>query len=90
MITKILKNEKNHIEVEISNPTLAELIRSFLWQDDSVKVSAWKRSHPTKNPILIVKTDGKSAKKAIEDCIERIEKLNNKILEEFKKSKAKS
>ena len=89
MITKILKNEKNHIEVEISNASIAELIRSFLWQDDSVKVAAWKRDHPTKSPVLIVKTDGKTAKKAIEDCIERIEKMNDKVLEEFKKSKAK-
>jgi len=89
MITKILKNEKNHIEVEISNASIAELIRSFLWQDDSVKVAAWKRDHPTKSPILIVKTDGKTAKKAIEDCIERIEKMNEKVLEEFKKSKVK-
>ncbi|MEM2956335.1 MAG: RpoL/Rpb11 RNA polymerase subunit family protein [Candidatus Pacearchaeota archaeon] len=87
MITKILKNEKNYIELELNNPTIAELLRVFLWQDDSVKLAAWKREHPTKNPILIVKTDGKTAKKALQDCIERIDKLNDKVLEEFKKAK---
>ena len=87
MISKILKNEKNHVEIEIENPTIAELIRNFLWQDESVKFAAWKRDHPTKNPVLIVKTEGKTAKKAIEDCIERIDKLSDKILDSFKSAK---
>ena len=87
MIAKILKNEKNHLEIEIENPTIAELIRSFLWQDDSVKIASWKREHPTKNPVLIIKTDGKTAEKALEDCIERIDKLNDKVLGAFKGAK---
>jgi len=87
MISKVLKNEKNHIEIEIDNITITEVIRNFLWQDDSVKFAAWKRDHPTKNPVLIVKTEGKSAKKALEDCIERIEKLNDKVLDAFKSAK---
>ena len=89
MIAQILKNEKNHIEMEIENLTIAEVIRSFLWQDDSVKIASWKRIHPTKHPVLIVKTEGKTAKKAIEDAIARIEKMNDKILDEFKKAKVK-
>jgi len=87
MIGKILKNEKNHIEMEIDNLTIVETIRSFLWQDDSVKFAAWKRDHPTKKPVLIVKTEGKTAKKAIEDCIERIEKLSDKVLDSLKSAK---
>jgi DNA-directed RNA polymerase subunit L len=87
MISKILKNEKNHVEIEIENPTIAELMRSFLWQDETVKFAAWKRDHPTKNPVLIVKTEGKTAKKAIEDCIERIDKLSDKVLDSFKSAK---
>ena len=86
MIIKVLKNEKNHAEIEIANLTIAELIRKFLWEDDSVKFAAWKKDHPTKNPVLIVKTEGKTAKKAIQDCIERIDKLSDKILDNFKKS----
>ena len=86
MITKVLKNEKNHVELEIANLTIAELIRAQLWEDSSVKFAAWKRDHPTKNPILIVRTEGKSALKAISDCIARIDKLADKILDEVKKS----
>jgi DNA-directed RNA polymerase subunit L len=87
MISKILKNEKNHVEVEIENPTIAELMRNFLWQDETVKFAAWRRDHPTKYPVLIVKTEGKTAKKAIEDCIERIDKLSDKVLDSFKSAK---
>ncbi len=89
MIVKVLKNEKDHLEVEISNVTVAELVRSSLWDDNSVTAAAWKRDHPTKNPVLIVKTDGKSAKKALTDALERITKLNSKVLAEVKKIKAK-
>jgi len=86
MITKILKNEKNHLESEIDNLTVAELIRNALWADDSVTVASWKREHPTKNPVLIVRTDGKTAKKALTDCIERVSKLTEKVMDEVKKS----
>ena len=86
MITKILKNEKNHIEMELENLTVAELVRNELWEDSSITVAAWKKSHPTKNPVLVVKTDGKSAQKALTDCLERIEKNNKKLINEAKKT----
>jgi len=86
MAIKVLKNEKEWLEIELDNLTLAELIRNFLWQDDAVTISAWRREHPTKNPVLIIKTKGKTAKKALIDCVERIQKLNQKVLDEFKKT----
>ena len=89
MIVKVLKDEKNHLEVEIANVTIAELVRNVLWEDSSVTAAAWKREHPTKNPVLIIKTDGKAAKKALADCLERITKLNEKVLAEVKKLKIK-
>jgi len=89
MIIKVLVNEKDHLEVEIGNLTMAEVVRSMLWEDSAVKAAAWKREHPTKNPVLIIKTEGKSAKKALMDCLERIDKLNDKVLSEVKKAKLK-
>jgi len=86
MITKILKNEKDHLEIELDNLTIAELLRNALWEDDSIVIASWKRDHPTKNPVLIIKTNGKSAKKALTDCIARVQKMNDKIKDEFKKS----
>lgn len=86
MITKVLKNEKDHLEIELDNLTVAELIRNALWEDSSVTVASWKREHPTKNPVLIVKTEGKTAKKALLDCIERLEKVTDKVKEDIKKN----
>ncbi|MDP6426336.1 MAG: hypothetical protein QF443_05045, partial [Dehalococcoidia bacterium] len=47
--------------------TIIELLRVYLNKDSSVNFAAWKREHPTKNPILLVKTSGKTAKKAINE-----------------------
>jgi DNA-directed RNA polymerase subunit L len=44
---------------------------------------AWRREHPTKNPVLTIKTEGKTAKKALLESIERIQKINSSILDEF-------
>ena len=48
MEIKILKDEKNNLEVEIDNQTIAELVRVYLNQDSSVKLGAWKREHYSK------------------------------------------
>ena len=87
MDIKILKNEKNEIEAEIGNLTIAEILRSYLNKDNLVIFAAWKRKHPSENPILLVKTKGKTAKKAINDAVALIEKDANKFISEFKKLK---
>ncbi|MEK6918013.1 MAG: RpoL/Rpb11 RNA polymerase subunit family protein [Nanoarchaeota archaeon] len=87
MELKFLKSEKDEIEVELPNLTLAEILRVYLNKDDEIVVAAWKRDHPTEKPILKVKTKGKSAKKAISDAITFVIKDLDKTLEEFKKMK---
>ena len=86
MIVKVLKNEKDHLEVELANVTIAEVVRNFLWEDSSVTAAAWRREHPTKNPVLVVKTEGKAAKKALTDALNEIKKLNDKVMSEVKKA----
>ncbi len=85
MEIKYIKNEKNEIEVEINNLTIAELVRSYLVEDDNVDFAAWRRDHPTKNPILKITTNGKTAKKALQDAIKKIEKELDSVAEQFKK-----
>ena len=80
-------NEKSEAEIEIDSLTLVEILRHYLSKDSDVEFVAWKRDHPTKPPILRVKTKGKTVKKAIEDAVSAIEKDSKKLLEEFKKSK---
>jgi DNA-directed RNA polymerase subunit L len=86
MELKVLKEEKDNIVVEIDNQTVAELLRVYLNEDDSVVLAAWKREHPEEPVIFEVQTKGKAAKKAIEDAAAKIEKDTDKILDDFKKA----
>jgi DNA-directed RNA polymerase subunit L len=83
----ILKNEKDEIELELESLTIAEILRVYLNKDSAVTFAAWKREHPTKKPILLVKTKGKTAKKAIDDSVSAIIKDLDKIEIDFKKLK---
>lgn len=83
----ILKDSKEEIEVELGSLTLVEILRAYLNKDSSVTFAAWKREHPTKKPILAVKTKGKTPKKAINDAITAITKDLENIEADFKKLK---
>ena len=87
MNINIIKSEKEELQIEIDSITIAEILREYLNKDDDVKLAAWRREHPNKNPVLLVKTKGKTAKKAVQDAISQIEKESTKLLSDFKKSK---
>lgn len=87
MEMNILKDSREDIEVEIGSLTMVEILRVYLNKDSSVTFAAWKREHPTKSPILAVKTKGKTAKKAINDAIAAITKDLDGIEADFKKLK---
>ena len=83
----ILKDSKEELELEIGSLTLVEILRVYLNKDSSVTFAAWKREHPTKKPILAVRTKGKTPKKAINDAISAITKDLENIETDFKKLK---
>jgi DNA-directed RNA polymerase subunit L len=83
----ILKEEKNEIEVRLGSLTIAEILRVYLNNDTNVKFVAWKRAHPTENPILRIETSGKSPKKAIKDAIGVLTKDLDKFEGDFSKLK---
>ena len=87
MEMKVLRNEKDEIEVELGSITIAEILRVYLNKDSGVTFAAWKREHPTKSPILLVKTKGKTAKKAVGDAVTSITKDLDKIEGDFKQLK---
>ena len=87
MNINILKAEKEELQIEIDSITIAEILREYLNKDDDVKFAAWRREHPNKNPVLVVKTKGKTAKKAVAEAISQIEKESTKLLEGLKKAK---
>ena len=69
MELNILKSSKEEIKFEIDSLTIAEVLRVYLNKDSSVTFVAWKREHPTEKPIVLVKTKGKTAKKAVVDAV---------------------
>lgn len=87
MEIKVLKSSKDEIQVELENMTIAEILRVYLNQDSGVTFTAWKREHPTKKPVLVVNTKGKTPKKAIDEAIKSITKDLDKFLGDFKKLK---
>lgn len=87
MEVKVLKEDKNEIELELGNLTIAEILRVYLNKDSNVSFAAWKRAHPTEKPVLKVKSDGKTAKKAVSDAIAKITKELDSFLDDFSKMK---
>jgi len=86
MEVNILKDSKEEVEVEFNSLTLVELVRVYLNNDSSVTFVAWRREHPTKNPVLLVKTKGKTAKKAINDAVSSAIKDLDKLESDFEKN----
>lgn len=82
---KILKEEKGEIEFEVDSITLVEILRVYLNKDSSVEFAAWKREHPTKNPVLRVQ--GKNPKKSVNDAISAVGKDLDKVEKDFSKMK---
>jgi len=85
MDINVIKSEKEEIEFEIGSLTIAEILRVYLNKDSAVTFVAWKREHPTKKPIVVVKTKGKTAKKAIDDAVSAITKDLGKLGKDFEK-----
>ncbi|MFB6246214.1 MAG: RpoL/Rpb11 RNA polymerase subunit family protein [Candidatus Pacearchaeota archaeon] len=85
MEISILHEDKGSVEVEISNVTVAEVLRNYLNQDSNVEFAAWRRDHPTKNAVLKVKA--KSPKKAVKDASSAVTKDLEKTSKEFSKLK---
>ena len=83
----ILKDSKEELELEIESLTIAELLRVYLNKDSSVTFAAWRRDHPTKKPLLAVRTKGKTPKKAINDALALITKELDGVESDFKKLK---
>ena len=87
MEVKVLSSDKEEMEVEIENLTIAEILRVYLNKDSSVSFVAWRRNHPTEKPVLKIKTKGKIPKKAVNDAVVAVTKDLDKVLADFKKLK---
>lgn len=87
MELKFLKTEKNAVEVEFPDLTMAEILRVYLNKDSSVTFAAWKREHMTVNPVLKVETKDKDAKAALTEAAKAIIADVDAVSKDFKAMK---
>ena len=84
MEVKILKDEKNVLDIEVSSLTIAEVLRVYL-NKEGAKVAAWKRDHPTESPVIHIEAD--NPKKLLKSAIATLGKEIDKAADDFKKLK---
>jgi DNA-directed RNA polymerase subunit L len=84
MEAKIIKDEKNELDLELDSITIAEVLRTYL-NKNGAKLAVWKQEHPTKNPILHIEAD--NAKKVLKDSIAQLQKEIDGAVADFKKMK---
>jgi DNA-directed RNA polymerase subunit L len=91
MEIKVLEESEKKMRFEISGEghTLCNVLREELWNDEHVKIAAYKVKHPLiGTPEFIVETDGKKEpRKILLDAAKRIKKFNSSFEEEVKKLK---
>jgi DNA-directed RNA polymerase subunit L len=83
MDIKIIKNEKHEVEIEVSNVTVAEILRTYL-NENGVEFVAWKREHPSKPVMMTIKSESNIAK-AVSDAVNAIKKDCDKLVSGLKK-----
>lgn len=84
MEIKILNDEKGSLDIELSNLTIAEVLRVYLNQEGA-KLAAWKRDNPTAPAVLHIEAD--DAKAVLKKAITSLEKEIDTVVDDFKKMK---
>jgi len=89
MKIKVRKDEKDAFEFVLLNErhTFPSLLRQALLMDKTVEFCAYKLEHPMDpHSVFIVRTDGKSARKAVSDALKAIEDEFSDLQKEMKKA----
>ena len=84
MELEVISSDKNSLEFYLQGErhTFSNLLKSRLLEDKDVEMVSYMLEHPTSTKSrFILKTSGKTPKKAIEDAAKKIEEE----LEEFEK-----
>jgi len=81
------KRENKELEMEIDNITIAEILRVRLSENPNVSFVAWRREHPTKNPIMLIKTKDKEVSKIVREEIAKLDKELAELETKFSKTK---
>jgi DNA-directed RNA polymerase subunit L len=88
---KVIEKGKKRLVFDLigTDHTFSGALKKELWNDKSIKVSAYNVDHPLIGiPRFIVETDEKDPEKVLLDAVKRLEKKNESFLEDIKKIKA--
>ena len=88
MELKVVEHTKKKIVFDIigADHTFSNSLKKELWNDKSIKVSAYRVEHPLIGiPRFIIETSDKEPEKALLDAVKRLGKKNEQFLEAFKK-----
>jgi DNA-directed RNA polymerase subunit L len=84
MNIEIIKSEKDELELKISNLTVAEVLRNYLYESGA-DFAAWRREHPSKPIIFRIQSKDKPVKKVVSDAVAAIKKDCENLLKVVKK-----
>ncbi len=90
MDVKILKDEKDELQIEFSETDegFLNLVKNAVWQQSGVEFAGFRIEHPeTSKPVFVVKSKGKKAKDIWNSAIESISEELEKFGKELKKLK---
>jgi len=88
MELKVVEKAKKRMVFDLvgADHTFSGALKKELWNDKSIKVSAYNVEHPLIGITrFIIETDDKEPEKALVDAIKRLEKKNEQFLDGFKK-----
>lgn len=91
MEIKVVEKSKKKLIFDLvgADHTFSNALKKELWNDKSIKVSAYNVAHPLIGiPRFIVETDDKDPEKVLIDAAKRLQKKNEQFLEGAKKIKA--
>lgn len=69
----IVTQEKNLLEVQVDNGTIAEILRVYL-NRQGCEFVAWRKDHPTKPALLRIESSGKTVAKEVSEAVAAIKK----------------
>lgn len=73
MNVEIVKSEKNEVELNMDNSTIAEVMRVYL-NEVGAEFAAWRKEHYSKPIVMLIKSEGKTVKKLVSEAVAAVEK----------------
>ena len=81
MELKVLKEEKNTLELEVigEGHTLCNLLRKELWDNDQVETASYTINHPAAAPVFIITAKSGKARKHLQEAIASLKKKTKEL-----------